>query len=90
MKSQRNSFRGRRGFAITVDRSEAECGEAIIGTITILVSSLLRMDVSVYSLGSLPATHHARSRERGPRIWTRRRRLSRNKVDVSGKLDPSL
>lgn len=45
MKTQRNSFRGREGFAIAVEHLWAKFGEAIV---TIFVSSLLQMDVSVY------------------------------------------
>lgn len=57
INTQRNSFKGREGFAIAVEHLEAEFGEAII---SIFDSSLLQMDVSVYSLCSFSTTHYAR------------------------------
>lgn len=60
INTQRNSFKGREGFAIAVEHLEATFGEAII---TIFVSSLLQMDVSVYLLCFLSTyiTHVSRS-----------------------------
>lgn len=87
MNTQRNSFKGREGFAIAVEHLEAECGEAII---TIFDSSLLQMDVSVYSLCSFSTTHYARWRQRvcksRPEADVRWREISQSKIDASRKL----
>lgn len=57
INTQRNSFKGREGFAIVVEHLGAIFGEAII---TIFVSSLLQMDVSVYLLCFFSTIHYAR------------------------------
>lgn len=62
--TQRNSFSGREGFAIAVELLEAECAGAVIAIVAVFASSLLQMDVSVYSLGSFSSTHPARWQRR--------------------------
>lgn len=58
IKTQRNIFRGREGFAIAVEHLEAKFGGAIIT----IFSSLLQMDVSAYLLCTLPMLYYAHTR----------------------------